>query len=394
MMHAALSISVKDLRQKVRDRSAIILAVIAPLSLAVLFSSALPGSQNTFHAKFVVVDLDGGAVARSLVDGPLNSLTPAGIQVERRATQAEAKAMVSDGSASVAIVIPAGFSAAVQAPRATELQVIGSVNATLATQVAQSVLAGFASSVEGVQVAVATVIASSGSAPDPATIGRVTQVALAAPAPITTTQDQTRDRLASTATYYAAAMAVLFLFFAAQFGVVSIHAERRAGTLARMLAAPISARSVLFGKVLVSLVLGVVSMGIVAFATSLLVGADWGDPVAVAALILATVLAASGIALLIVGFTKTEEQASSLTAIVAMVCAVLGGSFFPLSQAPEGLAAVSLLTPHAWFLRGINDLASNEGLAVILPSLGVLTAIGLVTGGLGLLRAGKVVTGP
>ena len=94
------------------------------------------------------------------------------------------------------------------------------------------------------------------------------------------------------------------------------------------------------------------------------------------------------------GFTKNEEQASSLTAIVAMVCAVLGGSFFPLSQAPEGLAAVSLLTPHAWFLTGINDLASNEGLAVILPSLGVLTAIGLVTGGLGLLRAGKVVTGP
>ena len=270
---------------------------------------------------------------------------------------------------------------------------IGSADATLATQVAQSVLAGFASSVEGVHVAVATVIASSGSAPDPATVGRVTQAALAAPAPITTTRDQTRDRLASTATCYAAAMAVLFLFFAAQFGVVSIHAERRAGTLARMLAAPISARSVLFGKVLVSLVLGVVSMGIVALATSLLVGADWGDPIAVAALILATVLAASGIALLIVGFTKNEEQASSLTAIVAMVCAVLGGSFFPLSQAPEGLAAVSLLTPHAWFLRGINDLASNEGLAVILPSLAVLTAIGLVTGGLGLLRAGKVVTG-
>ena len=61
-------------------------------------------------------------------------------------------------------------------------------------------------------------------------------------------------------------MAVLFLFFAAQFGVVSLHAERRAGTLARMLAAPVSARTVLFGKVLVSIVLGVVSMAIVAVA--------------------------------------------------------------------------------------------------------------------------------
>jgi len=391
-MHAALSIAAKDLRQKVRDRSAIIIAVVAPLSLAVLFSSAIPSSQSTFDATFVVVDLDGGPVAQSLVEGPLNSLTPVGIQIERRATEAEAKAMVDDGSASVAIVIPAGFSDAVQAARAAELQVIGSANATLATQVAQSVLAGFASSVEGVQVAVATVIASSSSAPDAATIGQVTQAALAAPAPIMIAQDRTGDRLASTPTYYAAAMAVLFLFFAAQFGVVSIHAERRAGTLARMLAAPISSRSVLFGKVLVSLVLGVVSMGIVAVGTTFLVGADWGDPIAVAALIFATVLAASGIALLVVGFTKNEEQASGLTAIVAMVLAVLGGSFFPLSQAPEGLALVSLLTPHAWFIRGVNDLASNEGLAIIVPSLVVLTTIGLVTGGLGLLRAGKVVT--
>lgn len=391
-MHAALSIAVKDLRQKVRDRSAIIIAVVAPLSLAFLFSTALPSSQGTFDATFVVVDLDGGPVARSLVDGPLNGLSPVGIHVERRATEAEARAMVDDGSASVAIVIPAGFSDAVEAARAAELRVIGSVNATLATQVARSVLSGFANSVEGVQVAVATVIATSGATADQATVAQAAAQAMAAPAPVATSQDRTIDRLASSPTYYAAAMAVLFLFFAAQFGVVSIHAERRAGTLARMLAAPISSRSVLFGKVLVSLVLGVVSMGIVALGTTLLMGANWGDPIAVAALIFATVVAASGIALLVVGFTKNEEQASGLTSIMAMVLAVLGGSFFPLSQAPEGLAQISLFTPHAWFLRGVNDLASNEGLAIIVPSLVVLTAIGLATGGLGLLRAGKVVT--
>jgi len=390
-MHAALSIALKDLRQKVRDRSAIIVAVIAPLSLAFLFSSAIPSSQSTFDITFVVVDLDGGPVAQSLVEGPLAGLAPYGITVERRTTDAEARAMVDDGSAEVAIVIPAGFSDAVQAARATQLTVIGSANATLATQVAQSILAAFSDTVEGVQVAVATVIAAGSGPPDPATIERVTQASLSAPAPITTGRDRTDDRLASTPTYYAAAMAVLFLFFAAQFGVVSIHAERRAGTLARMLAAPVSSRSVLFGKVLVSLVLGIVSMAIVAVGTTFLVGADWGDPLAVAALIFATVLAASGIALLIVGFTRNEEQASGLTAIVAMTFAVLGGSFFPLSQAPEGLAQLSLLTPHAWFLRAINDLASDQGLAIIVPSLVVLTTIGLLTGGLGLLRSGRVV---
>ena len=72
---------------------------------------------------------------------------------------------------------------------------------------------------------------------------------------------------------------------------------------------------------------------------------------------------------------------------MALTLAVFGGSFFPMSQAPEGLAALSVITPHAWFLRGINDLAAGGGIALVLPSLAVLAAVGLVTGGIGLLRA-------
>jgi ABC-2 type transport system permease protein len=240
-------------------------------------------------------------------------------------------------------------------------------------------------------VAVGTVLPTAGPYPDQATIAEITQAALAASAPVALGTEEAADRLASSSTYYAASMAVLFLFFAAQFGVVSIHAERRAGTLARMLAAPVSSRAILAGKVLVSIVLGAVSVGVVAVGTTLLMNASWGDPVAVAVLILAVVLAASGIALLAVGFTRNEDQASGLTAIIAMVLAVLGGSFYPLSQAPEALAQVSLVTPHAWFLRGIDDLASGGGITVVLPSIAVLAAIGIVTGGIGLIRARTLV---
>ena len=77
--------------------------------------------------------------------------------------------------------------------------------------------------------------------------------------------------------------------------------------------------------------------------------------------------------------------------MAALTLAIFGGSFFRLSQAPEGMAALSIITPHAWFLRGINDLAAGGGIAVVAPSLAVLVTIGLVTGGLGLLRARQVV---
>jgi ABC-2 type transport system permease protein len=379
---AALVIAVKDLRQKLRDRSVLLMAVLAPLGLAFLFSTMIP-NQETFHTTYAVVNLDGGEIAKGLVDGPLAGLQAAGVaDLTTLTTEADARAAVDAGDVSAAIVIPAGFTEAVQAGAPAQLLVIGGPS-SLSAEVARSVLAGFGSQVTAVQVAVGTALAAAGEAPDPALAGELAAAALAAPAPIV--------RTASSKTYYGASMAVLFVFFAAQFGVLSLLAERRNGTLARMLAAPIAPATILLGKVLVSMVVASISMTVIVLATTFLMGADWGDPLAVAALVFAVALAASGIATLIVGFARTEEQASSFIAVVALTLAVFGGSFFPMSQAPEGMAALSLVTPHAWFIRGINDLAAGGGIAVVAPSLAVLVAIGLVTGGIGLLRARQVV---
>jgi ABC-2 type transport system permease protein len=53
---------------------------------------------------------------------------------------------------------------------------------------------------------------------------------------------------------------------------------------------------------------------------------------------------------------------------------LLGGTFFPLSQAPPALAFFSKLTPHAWFLQGLGDLSAGDGLeVVIIPALAMLS---------------------
>ena len=134
---------------------------------------------------------------------------------------------------------------------------------SLSAEIARSVLAGFGSQVAAVQVAVGTALAAAGAAPDPALARELAAAAIAAPAPIVLAAGETADRTASSKTYYGASMAVLFVFFAAQFGVLSLLAERRNGTLARMLAAPIAPATILLGKVLVSLVVAVVSMTVI-----------------------------------------------------------------------------------------------------------------------------------
>ena len=390
-MRASLFIAGKDLRQKIGDRSALFLAVLAPLGLAFLFSTMIP-NQDGFHADYVVVDLDGGPIAQGLRAGPLQGLADAEVAtITTVDSEAAARAQVDAGEVDAAIVIPAGFSAAIQAGEPAHLLVIGGPS-TLSAEIARSVLSGFGSDVTAVQVGVRAALAATAATPEPSLIARLAQDAMAIPAPIVVAADATAQRKASGKTYYGASMAVLFVFFAAQFGVVGLLAERRNGTLARMLASPIGPSTILLGKVLVSLVMAVVSMSVVVIATTILLGASWGDPLAVAALVLATAIAATGIATLVVGFARTEEQAGGAIAIVALTLAVLGGSFFPLSQAPEGLAALSLLTPHAWFIRGINDLAAGGGITTVAGSILVLVAVGVVTGGIGLARARRVVT--
>lgn len=62
MLRAALLIAGKDLRQRIRDRSALVLGFVAPLGIAALMSFAFSGAES-FHATLAVADEDGGEVA-------------------------------------------------------------------------------------------------------------------------------------------------------------------------------------------------------------------------------------------------------------------------------------------------------------------------------------------
>jgi ABC-2 type transport system permease protein len=191
-------------------------------------------------------------------------------------------------------------------------------------------------------------------------------------------------------TFYSAAMAILFLFLTVQFGVLGLLEERQLGTMSRLLAAPISRRSIVMGKALTSLVLGLVSMTVLVIGTTLLLGAEWGNSLGVAVMVVAGVIAAMGIMFVVAAFAKTPEQASNLQAIVAFVLAMLGGAFFPISQVGGLVAKLSLLTPHAWFLRGLGDLAGGGGVTAAFPAALYVALFGLVTGGFALLRIGRV----
>jgi ABC-2 type transport system permease protein len=191
-------------------------------------------------------------------------------------------------------------------------------------------------------------------------------------------------------TYFAAGMAVFFLLFTVQFGVSSIIEERSEGTLPRLLAAPVSRWSILVGKLLTSVVLGVTSLTVLIIGTTVLLGAAWGSPVAVALLVLAGVLAATGITSVVASLAKTSEQAGSWQAVVAVCLGLLGGAFFPIQQTGSLMATASLVTPHAWFMRGLGNLAGGGGVGEVLPAVAALLLMAALTGGFAFQRIGRV----
>jgi ABC-2 type transport system permease protein len=387
-MRAALIIAGRILRQRLRDRSAIVFAVVTPLGLAIAFSFLIPNDFTEYHTHFVVVNQDDGHVGATFVNDALGGVVSSGVaDVTESTSEAEAADQVRAGEAGVAIVIPPGFSDAVETGTPTQITLVKGDYA-VAFEIARSVVSQFADTIGSVQLMVATTAATGGSV-DQATIAQA-QAAMSDAAPIASVNATTELLQANLATFYGAAMAIMFVFFATQYGSLALLADQEQGTMPRLLAAPIRPATIIFGASIAGLVLGLVSMTVLWVATTFLVHASWGSPPLVAALILAAVIAAMGISALVATIARTPRQAGALNAIVALSLAAIGGVFIPLSQAPESLVVISQITPHYWFLRGINSLAaSTTGFVDILPSILVLVGMGVVLGGIGLVRAAR-----
>ena len=390
-MGAALLIAWKDLRQRARDRSAFLIAIVLPLAMAVIFNLILGGIDgDEVFFRYAVADEDNGRIARTFVEQALLPLEESGlIELDVVESREQAVRSVDDGPASAAFVIPQGFSSAVENVQPAHVEVISNVERPTAALVAGAIAESFAQEVRAVQVSVAAVVASGQEAVAPAQ--SLVEQASARSNPITLADvSATRNEL-DAKTYFAAGMAVFFLFFTVQFGVSSIMEERRSGTLARLLAAPVGTNWIIVGKLLTSLCLGTVSMAVLAVATSGLLGADWGAPYGVALLIIAGVISATAVMVLVATLARTAEEAGNWQAIIALVLGMLGGAMFPVGQAGGFIGQLSLLTPHAWFLRGLGELQTGGGLADILPALGGILAFALVTGSAAFVRRRRLV---
>jgi ABC-2 type transport system permease protein len=391
-MSAMVHIAVKDLRQRLRDRSAVMVAIVLPLALAFIYSSLFGTAAAPRPFGYAVVDLDRGDVAQVFVTNVLGEVERQGfVTVRAVGSVAEAERLAGGGAIDAAFVLPAGFSAAVRGQAAVTIDVIGNVDSPTGTDIARSIARSFTADLNGVRLSIAAVLGDDHRGATPDEIAAIAQRAVQAAHPLRLVDFSAAAKVLPLKLYFAAGMAVFFLFFTVQFGVASLLDERAEGTLARLLAAPIRPVAVLAGKMAASVAVGLVSMAVLVAATTALMRVSWGDPVGVALLVVAGVLAATGVTSLVASLARTPDQAGSWLAVVSVLLGLLGGAFFPLAQVGGLAATVSLATPHAWFLRGLGELTAGGGPASVLPAVAAMSAFAAVTLGLALLRLRRVV---
>jgi ABC-type Na+ efflux pump permease subunit len=157
---------------------------------------------------------------------------------------------------------------------------------------------------------------------------------------------------------------VMFAFFLVLTMGWLFVSERRQGTLKRLSVAPLTRVQIVLGKLLPCLLLSLFQGFFLLAAGKLLFAMDWGpQPLWLIPVVVATSLAAMGLALLVAALARTETQVAIYGTLLVLVLAGVSGILMgDRSLMPEQMQEFSRITPHAWALDAYRQLLANPGI--------------------------------
>ncbi len=402
-MKKILLIGIKDLRLIIRDRTALILMLLAPFVLTLgmgfvtgrLGSSVSSGIENI---PVVIVNQDQQQLGNALVSAFESEDLKDLINPSLSDDFAAARQMVDENKVAAAIFVPTGFTASIipssGQPLSSEpvsIELYTNPSSPTSAGVVKTILEGFLSQVEtgrvsGV-VSVEQLLRNGLIQPDQAAqTGSEIGAQLAAGMQSGSNSSIQIESLTGSGgsndidmlAILAPGMALMFLMYTVTNGGRSLLIEKNQGTLPRLLVTPTRNSEVLAGKVFGIFLTGFIQMVILIEATSTLFNLQWGDPLALLVLTIAAVIGATGWGMLLTAVARTPGQVSSIGSTLMLIFGLLGGSFFSMDNFPTWVQALSHVSPNAWGMDGFTLLALGGNLQSILTPVLALLAMGLV----------------
>jgi ABC-2 type transport system permease protein len=361
-----MAVARKELIQIRRDPRSLLLAFLLPVLLLVLFGYAI--TWDVEEIQTAVVDQDQSARSRELLD----RFRASGYFAIRHHLErsAELIPLLETGDIQIALVIPPGFAADLNAGRPAPLQAIvdgsDANTATITLNYARAIVERYASS---------AVLAGRRFTPPLRVESRVWY----------------NEDLKSRNMIVPGLVAVIMMIIAAMLTSLTIAREWERGTMEQLAATPVSRLEVVLGKLLPYLGIGLVDVAVTALLGVVVFAVPFrGSILIFAGLTLLFLIGALGLGMFISAATRSQLLATQMAMMATFLPAyLLSGFMFAISAMPRALQLVTLAVPARYFLvvtRGI--FLKGVGLDVLyLPGLAMLA---FATLGLGLaIRAFK-----
>ena len=395
-------IAYKDIRLVFRDKSALLLMLLAPFVLT-LGLGALSGrfsngsSSGISELPVVIVNQDSGELSDALIDVFQSSELEDLVEPVLMEDIDEAQRLVDEDQIAGLIFIPEGFTADVlqsemQTSSDEVVQIEFYANPTRPTSVGvlNSILDEFINQVEvgriSAEVIVTQLIEEGLISVDQAgeigaAIGQEMALNMGNQSSIIIKQEAAAESETiefDVLAYMAPGMAVMFLMYTVTDGARSLLSENQTGTLPRLLVAPTLPGIVLGGKAFGIFFKGVAQLLILIGGTSLLFNLQWGDLAGVLLLILSAAFAATGWGMVFAALLKTPGQVAITGSAVMLLFGILSGVFIDLSMLPDWVNVINKITPNAWTVNGFYILSIGGKLHNIYSNILGLVILGTV----------------
>jgi ABC-2 type transport system permease protein len=407
----SLSIALKDLQILIRDRGEVIQLFLLPLLFIIVFSGALGafGSDEEDTRQLLpVVDLDGGEAAQSLLAG----LDAAGGVRTELYEHSEAQLMLDENEINRMLIIPEDFTSGTAEGITVELSLISHPDADIQeTEAVRLVIVGVTSELSLERQILASLRQMGdmqANAPEEDQVFTTERVLAQARSQFERAQTQPlidvvqtvpsqegeREEVPDLGLVAVAGIAVLFVFGTAQVTARSIYDEKKVGSFRRLLAAPMSKTSLLSGKMLPNIIVGMIQFTVI-FAFGIF-GLKWlgltsptlgNDPLAVVLVCFIICLCSTAFGILVAAIARTENQIGGLTSLLVWGLGILGGAFIPTFILDQFLGPVVKVIPQYWANRALSSLMLRGlGLADVATEIAVLLSFTVVFFLIGLWR--------
>ena len=375
-------IAKRDLLDLWRAKMLLVFFILMPLLFMTMFGFIYPPTVqvNPYSGQIpsqypdlelAIIQQDNGLIARNVEAQFIQIAESQGIfRVNEVTDYATARNGIVKGQVTGIVVIPQGFSAAIQADTQATIQVtVDQTNPSVAAAVQSEVAEIFGAiesqiSTQYLQNLAPTVNPTFALQPM-----AITSIPLIAGVP-------------TSFEYLAPSFMALTVITGALNGVsTAISREKEQGTMDGLLVAPIPRQSVILGKIVAQTVRGLIQGFLILGLSMLLFGVViYGSPITMLLVMVLGVASFIGVGIIMTSLAPEQETAQMMTTLLQFPMMFLSGILFPIAQLPVAVQYIGKAFPLYYAADALRKVVIlNASVSIIMPDLLVLLAYAIVT---------------